>query len=123
MGIFDFLTRGPELSRLQARWVSETIAIMLVSENLSPRDLTMNLEMIMEKVFSVRYPDHSITSEQTRQIIKFSLYMCKNHKDYIKEVNERGENYLENNVKTYGNIKDEPPNSMVESSLSLFKDE
>ena len=51
MGIFDFIFRGPELSRFDAYMICQKIAFMLHREELSIEGLVRDFENILENIF------------------------------------------------------------------------
>ncbi len=121
MGIFDFIFRGPELSRFDAYMICQKIAFMLHREELSVRDLVRDFENILENIFQSDHPNNSIKPEQSRQIFGYSIYIYENHKDYLSDIgsrrlfDERGNRlYLQ-----YPSPKN-PPNYY--DALHLFKD-
>jgi hypothetical protein len=127
MGIFDFLTKGPQLKRSDAANMALKIAINLLQKELEPKDIGVAGDKVLEFYFQRDHPDSSITSEQSVQILKYALFMFENHKDYLKVMFSRREAFrkrLEEDpypyLPQYAEIKNSP-DKYQSSFLSLFK--
>ena len=71
MGFFDFIFRGPELSRFDALNICEKIATKLFKEELTIEIFVRDFDQILERYFRLYYPDCSIKPEQSKQIFEY----------------------------------------------------
>ena len=85
MGIFDFFLKGPQLTKSDANSLAIDIALMLHKKEITPRELVINAENILEELFVRDYPDHSIEPDQSRQIFRFALLTYENDKKYLEQ--------------------------------------
>mgnify|MGYP001299510077 CR=1 FL=1 len=83
MGFFDFIFRGPELSRFDALNICEKIATKLFKEELTIEIFVRDFDQILERYFRLYYPDCSIKPEQSKQIFEYSIYIYENHEDWF----------------------------------------
>lgn len=84
MGIFDKLFRGPKLSRADAEIFSTIIALKLHEEEIPKHDFIANTEDIIESIFRNSFPNNSITSEQTKQLVMCGLFLLENEQGYLE---------------------------------------
>ena len=89
MGIFDFFLKGPQLTKSDANSLAIDIALMLHKKEITPRELVINAENILEELFVRDYPNHSIEPDQSRQIFRFALLTYENDKKYLEQIQGR----------------------------------
>ena len=87
MGIFDFLTKGPQLKRIDAANMAN--CYQFITERIRTKRYRSRRRQSFRILFSKRSSNSSITSEQSVQILKYALFMFENHKDYLKVIFRR----------------------------------
>ena len=125
MGIFDFLKgpKGPKLKKAEAATIAVNIAERLFKNEITTEELIRDADIILEEFLVTYFPDRSIETDQSRQILKLAYLFYENDKNYLEwrvlqpipdfypEVNERPRIYKgKKNTKAY-------------AYLTLFKDE
>jgi len=121
MGIFDFLKgpKGPKLKKAEAAMIAVNIAERLFKNEITTEELIRDADIILEEFLVSYFPDRSIETDQSRQILKLAYLFYENDKEYLEwrvlqpipEVNERQRIYKgKRNTKAY-------------AYLTLFKDE
>ena len=124
MGILDFLFKGPQLEKGQAKVMATHIAMDLYRNKYSLQDLIMNAEKILEYEFQ-RDPhirDCSIEPEQSKQILRLAILYYEHDKNYLKKMKQRQDS-LRSDIPSrinFGRI--DPENIKYEEHLTLFKD-
>lgn len=83
MGLFDYFLRGPELSKSDAEVFSIEIALILHQKKMTIIEFLSRAEEIIEGIFLQRFPNHSIKSEQTKEIVKCGLDLHENEDKYL----------------------------------------
>tara|TARA_B100001027_G_scaffold176563_1_gene127799 strand:- start:153 stop:536 length:384 start_codon:yes stop_codon:yes gene_type:complete len=127
VGIFDFFLKGPQLKKWEANRLATDIALMLHTKEITPRDLVINAENILEELFVRFYPDHSIEPDQSRQIFQFALLTYENDKKYLED-RERRRKFYADEFERSGDIPkiiwSSHPQQTIDYKihLTLFKD-
>ena len=70
MGIFDSFFKGPELTKDDALNMSTSMALNLYRDGYTIEQFIQNADMLLEEIFKMEFPHHSISTEQSKQILK-----------------------------------------------------
>ena len=123
MGIFDFLFKGPELYRHEARTMVTDLAMHMYRGKASPKDLVIHADVYLEHQFlKWNFGDRSINSEQSKQIIRVAILQYENDKAYLEQLMRR-QDYINENPNLRATFKDLPLSTIkMDEMLTLFKD-
>ena len=88
MGIFDSFFKGPELTKDDALNISTSMAFNLYREGFTIEQFMQNAEMFLEETFKTEFPHHSISTEQSKQILKNVVRIYTEEKEYLENLNK-----------------------------------
>ncbi len=123
MGIFDFFLKGPELTSAEAEEFSTDIALILLEGKITIQILMADAEGILEKIALDKFPNNSIKPEQSRQILRCSIMLYEQEKNWLEKRQKARQEYLRNPYKdipliTRTGMPYSPPAFLT---LTLFK--
>jgi hypothetical protein len=127
MGLFDFLFKGPQLSKFDADRIAFRIAMQLYEGQITQETLLLNAEDILEYQFqSTALHEYSIEPEQSRQILRLAILYYESEKECLEKHLRRAKYDEERLVGdrlmvSYGNNL-RPENISYREYLTLFKD-
>tara|TARA_Y100001970_G_scaffold109992_1_gene137353 strand:- start:119 stop:484 length:366 start_codon:yes stop_codon:yes gene_type:complete len=88
MGIFDSFFKGPELTKDDALNMSTSMALNLYRDGYSIEQFIQNADMLLEEIFKMEFPHHSISTEQSKQILKNVVRIYTEEKEHLKNLNK-----------------------------------
>ena len=88
MGIFDSFFKGPELTKGDALSMSTSMALNLYRDGYTIEQFIQNADMLLEEIFKMEFPHHSISTEQSKQILKNVVRIYTEEKEHLKNLNK-----------------------------------
>ena len=87
MGFFDTFFKE-KLNKRDAFEIAARLSVRLRDGEFSLKEFINRVEFLLDKEYE-KYPNHTVTPEQSRQIAGLSIYLSDHHDDFYKEIVKR----------------------------------
>ena len=121
MGIFDSFFKGPELTKDEAVNLSISMALNLYRTGATFEQFVLKPDILLEEMLKMEFPHHSISTEQSKQILKNVVKIYMEEKEHLENLNKLSI-YMNNPIPENQPTKKVVTPEHLQRWFNLFKD-